>query len=655
VSTIGFLEPLFLWGLLFSGVVLLIHLLKRPRTVRLAFSTLRFFSESAVASNRSRRLRRWLLLLVRLLLAALIVVLFARPFNKRDRLFLLTDPSSELYVWIDPTPSMGYADGGIPLYEQAISFLDTLVGLRGSSSGIFVFDGDQAGFISCERFGETPFRLKFTTDIPAFETAFRRVAALAKHPVAVVLSDFEKTTTEALCAMHVSGLPGVVQAVAVTLSPKHPWNLSITGVKASVQDEGSVEIGTAAYGEKGASGSVMVITGSMRSPPVSCTLATGGSVVVPVAVRAAAGPGWGTAQLQAADPLPFDNTGYFTTGQSVAYSVLLIGDETVNFPLSAALMAADTVRWGSVVRMDPQRVTFDDCAAADLIVVNGCRQAVAPLTVLQGVRGIKNQAFIITGAVDSVEDRVWLQLGGPAAQRSRSVLSGPALAVKLPDTVSGLWHEFPGLLCSEVNVYSYRTGLQGTVLLTLTNDAPLAVAAEDAFGRRWVFCATPLGITSANNLCETGFYVPFIDRLARYACAGLAQRDAQWVAGRPIKNQWYGSTAAAQIFSAEGGQPLLRLQQQQVFVINEPGVYKVVPPGASPYYKTVAVDSLEGRCDYRIPESKSEACGEWTVVSPGRLVTYLRDHNRTLWWVMPWLLLAVLMLGELLLRERRRL
>ena len=35
-------------------------------------------------------------------------------------------------------------------------------------------------------------------------------------------------------------------------------------------------------------------------------------------------------------------------------------------------------------------------------------------------------------------------------------------------------------------------------------------------GRKWVISATPLGIINENNLCETGFFVPFIDRLARY-------------------------------------------------------------------------------------------------------------------------------------------
>ena len=89
MNGIGFLEPLFLWGLLFTVAVVLIHLLKRPRTVRLDFSTLRFFDETTVASNRSRRLRRLLLLLVRLLLAILLVVLFARPFFKHDPLRII--------------------------------------------------------------------------------------------------------------------------------------------------------------------------------------------------------------------------------------------------------------------------------------------------------------------------------------------------------------------------------------------------------------------------------------------------------------------------------------------------------------------------------------------------------------------------------------
>ena len=106
LSSFGFVEPAFLWALSALIGVLLIHFLKRPRTIRLAFSTLRFFDESARNASRSSRLRRLLLLITRLLLVAVIVLIFARPFFSDDPLRCLRDPQYDLHVWIDPTPSM---------------------------------------------------------------------------------------------------------------------------------------------------------------------------------------------------------------------------------------------------------------------------------------------------------------------------------------------------------------------------------------------------------------------------------------------------------------------------------------------------------------------------------------------------------------------
>lgn len=62
------------------GIPIAIHLLLKRRQVRMPFSTVRFFSPQEPQAKSRRKLRNLLLLLLRLLIFALIVFAFARPF-----------------------------------------------------------------------------------------------------------------------------------------------------------------------------------------------------------------------------------------------------------------------------------------------------------------------------------------------------------------------------------------------------------------------------------------------------------------------------------------------------------------------------------------------------------------------------------------------
>lgn len=67
-------------GLLALAIPVIIHLLLKRRQQRMRFSTIRFFKEQDEQARRRRRLRNLLLLSLRLLLVALLVLAFARPY-----------------------------------------------------------------------------------------------------------------------------------------------------------------------------------------------------------------------------------------------------------------------------------------------------------------------------------------------------------------------------------------------------------------------------------------------------------------------------------------------------------------------------------------------------------------------------------------------
>lgn len=126
MSSISFFNPQFFFALAFIVLIVLIHFLKRPRTISLNFSTLRFFTQNAVIQRKTRNLRKLLQLLTRCAIAAVIIALFARPFNSSEPLNKLHYPQTPVYLWVDPTLSMDYTDGPMSIGQLSHSIIDSL-------------------------------------------------------------------------------------------------------------------------------------------------------------------------------------------------------------------------------------------------------------------------------------------------------------------------------------------------------------------------------------------------------------------------------------------------------------------------------------------------------------------------------------------------
>ena len=115
MSGLSFFNPAFLWALVFLAVPIIIHFLRRKQTVKLDFSSIRFLKNTAVQASRMRWLKNILLLLNRLLLLVLIILLFAQPYNRQDPFRIISSSNTALYIWIDPTISMGYIRDDVSL------------------------------------------------------------------------------------------------------------------------------------------------------------------------------------------------------------------------------------------------------------------------------------------------------------------------------------------------------------------------------------------------------------------------------------------------------------------------------------------------------------------------------------------------------------
>src|SRR5471030_758699 len=76
----NFLNPFFLFGSLALAVPVLIHLVRREKNEIIPFSSLMFLLRVPKASIRQQKIKNLLLMALRLLLLALLVAAFARPY-----------------------------------------------------------------------------------------------------------------------------------------------------------------------------------------------------------------------------------------------------------------------------------------------------------------------------------------------------------------------------------------------------------------------------------------------------------------------------------------------------------------------------------------------------------------------------------------------
>lgn len=113
----NFVQTGFMFAFAALAIPLLVHLLSRWQVRRLELGTMRFLQEVIHDQSRRRKIRRWLLLLTRTALLALLAFLFARPFIPEQT---RRDGNRMRIVLIDRSASMGMPGTSGRLIDDAV-------------------------------------------------------------------------------------------------------------------------------------------------------------------------------------------------------------------------------------------------------------------------------------------------------------------------------------------------------------------------------------------------------------------------------------------------------------------------------------------------------------------------------------------------------
>ena len=152
----AFLNPLFLFGLLATGIPLVIHLWNRRRVVTIDFSSLIFITAAHRENARRFQLRQFLILLLRMAIIALIALALARPFLTLGLPVASVRAKTDVVIVLDNSYSMAYQDiNGVRLDKAKTLAADIIDTLR---------HGDRAALILMSDIPKPVFR-QLTPDI----------------------------------------------------------------------------------------------------------------------------------------------------------------------------------------------------------------------------------------------------------------------------------------------------------------------------------------------------------------------------------------------------------------------------------------------------------------------------------------------------------
>jgi hypothetical protein len=163
----SFLTPWYLLGLLGMGIPLAIHLIRRQKAERIVLPTVRFLKKAPKKLVHFQKLQQWLLLALRVAMAGLLAVAFARPFLSGAVPRPLGGTPQSLVIELDTSMSMRYGDRFAEAKAKVRELLSSLN------------PGDEAAVIT---FSDHPGPMHpLTTDLAGLKAFVDSLAAAGYH------------------------------------------------------------------------------------------------------------------------------------------------------------------------------------------------------------------------------------------------------------------------------------------------------------------------------------------------------------------------------------------------------------------------------------------------------------------------------------------
>lgn len=227
-----FKHPELLYALLLLLIPILIHLFQLRRFKKVAFTNVKFLKDIEVQTRKSSQLKKWLILLTRMLILTCIVLAFAQPFTTNSDNFKATQ---ETVIYLDNSFSMQAKGSNGSLLNTAVtSLLETMP----ETDKISLFTNNNT-FLNTTlkaikndliQLEYSSSQLPYNAVLLNGERLFSKDAESQKN--LLLISDFQQLDED-----FSNSLKSYIKLTAIQLQPKIVANVSIDSV--AVQINGS--------------------------------------------------------------------------------------------------------------------------------------------------------------------------------------------------------------------------------------------------------------------------------------------------------------------------------------------------------------------------------------------------------------------------------
>lgn len=368
----SFHHPEFLWALFACLIPLIIHLFNFRRYKKVKFSNVEMLKQLQTESRKSRQIKKWLIMLTRMLAIASMVLAFARPFIPSKS---TVSARNLVSIYLDNSESMNAEGEKGPLFENAKNDIRELIQNLPTSSSIQVIDNQLSPFATKTYNVQNVESIIDEIEIVPKANNFNQVIQKAyskkvgegfETQQLFVFSDLQKTAPLELSNLDSSSLINLVKS-----KPNLPQNAAVDSVwlaepisklgdaiqlRVKVSNSGSEEI---------ESSTLMLYINDVQQGAESFSIAANSSKVFDLAFTSAS-KGWIEGRVEITDvPITFDNAYYFTAFLEPNINVLNIGKSS---PYLANVFGKDPVF--SYSTTNQSSVDYGNLASYDLIILN---------------------------------------------------------------------------------------------------------------------------------------------------------------------------------------------------------------------------------------------------------------------------------------------
>ena len=593
----SFLTPLLLVALAGLAIPVLLHLIQKERKNVVQFPSLMFLRQIPYQSVQRRRIRHWLLLMMRLAALALIVFAFARPFLKRqDFGAAAASGAREVVVMLDRSYSMGYGDR----WDRAIGAArDAVNGLAGSDRGSLVLFAAGAE-VALRSTGDKDRLLAALAGLESGAGATRYGPALKlagsilgesglPRREAILISDFQRSGWQGAEGVR---LPDGAVLTPVPIGEAESANLAVTPVALQRslfegQERVTITAGVLNRASRPATNvGVALELGGRAIQTRQVNVDADGSASVTFEPVTVTERNMKTTVRLAPDALARDNTFHFVLTPEDPIRVI-IGERPgasrdTSLYLSRALAVGDSPRFQATTAQ-ADAISTDDLTGASVVLLNDAPVAQSTADRLQRFVERGGGLFVVLGERGNWPQPSAVMPAAVMAPVDRSSGSAARLgALEYGHPVFEIFRAPRTGDFSSARFYGYRrvTPDPGAQILARFDDGGAALVERKVGAGRVMLWTSTLDL-SWNDLAVKPVYLPFVHRIVRHL-GGYREPEPWRTVGEVVETLSAGGGAAPAaadisrvVITPAGQRVTLDEEGPDVLELLEQGFYEV--------------------------------------------------------------------------------